>query len=869
MELAVSSGAAGGLAPGDGLGPYRLVRKVGEGGMGEVWLAEQTEPIERRVALKIVKHGIDSEETIRRFESEGQALARMDHPAIASIFDAGLTPGGRPYFVMEYIDGEPITRYCEGHDLTTRDRLKLFQRVCEGVQHAHRCALIHRDLKPSNVMVTEVDGRPVPKIIDFGLAKVLRTEDATRSAFTEHGLLLGTPEYMSPEQTSGSGDDVDTRTDVYALGVLLYELLIGALPFDAEHLRRAGYEALLRAIREDDPPLPSQRISAVSTADKSEGRQGREHSSLARELKGDLDWITLKALEKDRARRYESPADLAGDIERHLNHQPVIAGPPSAAYRMKKFVRRHWIAVGATAVVLVALLAGLAGTAYGLVRAREAEGEARAEAETSERALGFMVDLFQVSNPSESRGNTITAREVLDRGVEQIEEGLSGEPEIQARLMETMAKVHMSLGLYERAEELLKGALEREGAVLGPNHPQMIDLRDQYARVRTLEGHVDEGLRLHREVFEQRRALLGPRHPDTLITQARLGSAYMNAGNYEQAASVLRETADLQREVLGPHHEDTLDTLLALIATLGALDRTDEAVPLAQEVYAGHLELFGEDHPATLNAMHDLAMALGRAGRREEALAISEKLLEASKRVIGEDHPNTLMSAFNHGSWLATAGRTEEAAELLSDTLERQRRALGETHRNTLLTMTKLGNLLGELGDYERAEALLRAAVDGYSQTLGDGHPYTFIAMTNLGTFFAERGRYEEAIETLERACDGFDSTLGPDHHVSLRCRTYLADAWRRSGQPDRALIMLEQTLAHAREVLGDDHEQVGRTLATIGSCFVDQEKWTEAEPVLADAVDRMTASFGPDSRLVRLAAEQLATTRQALGSRP
>jgi WD40 repeat protein len=354
------------------IGPYRLLEKVGEGGMGEVWAAEQREPVRRRVALKIIKRGMDTKQVMARFEAERQALAMMNHPTVAKIFDAGETPRGRPYFVMEYVEGVPITEHCDRQRLTLKERLELFVQVCAGVQHAHQKAIIHRDLKPSNVLVTIQDGKPIPKIIDFGVAKATAQPLTERTIYTQLGVLIGTPEYMSPEQAEMTGQSVDTRTDVYSLGVIIYELLVGTLPFDPRELRLAGFDEIRRKIREEDPSRPSTKVTTLGDGLSASARNRRiEPGTLTRLLRGDLDWITMKALEKDRSRRYGSPSDLAGDIERYLNSQPVVARPPSAWYRARKFVSRHVVGVGLGTLLIALLLVGITATAlFGMREAR-------------------------------------------------------------------------------------------------------------------------------------------------------------------------------------------------------------------------------------------------------------------------------------------------------------------------------------------------------------------------------------------------------------------------------------------------------------------------------------------------------------------
>ena len=470
------------------IGPYRLLAKLGEGGMGAVWLAEQTSPVTRRVAIKIVKSGRLSDHALQRFDLERQSLAIMNHPAIAKIFDAGSTADGQPYFVMEFVSGSSITTYCNQKRLGPRERVALMIEVCEGVQHAHQKAIMHRDLKPSNILVTEIDGKPVPRIIDFGIAKATQAavDAETHGGFTQAGGMVGTLGYMSPEQAA-SALDVDTRTDVYSLGVVLYELLTGSLPFDVGQWKTRPLHEVLRELCEDDPPRPSTRVSTGST-DAAE-HSGTDLRKLTSQLRGDLDWITLKALERERERRYSSPSDLAADLGRYLRDDLVTARPPSLAYSARKFVRRHRIPAAFTAAFAVVLI----GFAISMTIERN---RARREAETSRRVADFMTRMFEVSDPSESRGNAVTAREILDKASTEIEHGLGQDPQVQARLIQIMGSTYFQLGLYARARTLLEQAVATETRVLGPEAPETLQSSALLGVLLESEGHREQSERV-------------------------------------------------------------------------------------------------------------------------------------------------------------------------------------------------------------------------------------------------------------------------------------------------------------------------------------------------------------------------------------
>jgi len=670
------------------IGRYLLQRQLGEGGMGEVWLAEQTEPIKRRVAVKIIKTGMDTEAVVSRFESERQVLALLDHPNIARVFDAGAAEGGRPYFVMEYIEGEPITVYCDRMKLPIRDRLELFFRVCEGVQHAHRNAVIHRDIKPHNVLVTVQGERAVPKIIDFGVAKATDGSSAAGAAFTEVGQMIGTPEYMSPEQAEMSNLGIDTRTDVYALGVLLYELMVGELPFASAELRRSSHDEIRRRIREDEPPRPSRRFGDLGDAAMVvAGRRGTDPDRLAARLRGDIDWIILKALEKDRTRRYGTPDELADDLRRHLDDEPVVASPPSTVYRLRKFTRRHKVGVSFAAVVLtmlVALAATMSVQAGRIARERdranrEAELAAQ-EAETARQVSGFLVDLFEVSDPDRTRGATITAREILDEGARRIPHELEDRPGIQATMMRTIGQVYTELGLYEEALQLLRRAVELNESLPDGDGRELATSRYRLAKLLTWLGEDAEAEGLARTALAQREALLGSDHPDVAECLNALGISLQHLDRYEESKAAHRRAIAIREAAYGPDAEAVAPSLHNLAIVHFFLGEYAEAEVLYRRSAEIERNVLGRDNHGYATSLHTLAILCQYQDRLDEALELELESLDIRERVLGPDHYHVGLSLATLGEIYRLMGRTAEAVAHNRRALEITEPALGPDH---------------------------------------------------------------------------------------------------------------------------------------------------------------------------------------------
>ena len=750
----LTAGAPGG-AGARYVGPYRLLQVLGEGGMGEVWLAEQTTPIHRTVALKLIKAGMDTKAVVARFESERQALALMDHPCIARVFDAGPTAEGRPYFAMEYVPGLPITEYCDKHRLTIRERLELFTQVCGGVQHAHQKAIIHRDLKPTNILVIEQDNKAVPKIIDFGLAKATAQRLTDHTMFTELGMMLGTPAYMSPEQADQRQQNIDTRTDVYSLGVILYQLLVGALPFEPKTLQAAGFEAVLRVIREQEPPKPSTKIRSMGEASNISAQNRRtEPGSYARQLQGELDWITMKALEKDRVRRYGAASELAADISRYLRNEPVAAGPATASYRLKKYAARHRFALGAAAALLL-LLAGFAVTqAVELRRITEERNQATRERDRANRVTEFMINMFRVSDPSQARGNSVTAREILDKASADIETGLAKDPELQAQMMHVMGDVYDNLGLYARAMPLVQKSVEIRRRVLGPENPNTLKSENNLAILLARGGHYPEAEKLARETLDVSRRVLGPENPLTLGSMSNLAILLDHGGRLAEAEQLDRQTLDVSRRVLGPEHPNTLKSMMTLANVLWHEGKDADAEKLDRELLEIRRRVLGPDHPDTLSTMNNLANVLDDEGHFADAEKLYRETLDIQRRVLGPEHPVTLGSMSNLANALGNEGQYAEAEKLCRESLRIRRRVLGPEHPNTLESMNNLADVLAHEGQYDEAEKLDREALDIRQRALGPDNPETAISRYGLSTIAARRGQRDKAFSLLRGAVD-------------------------------------------------------------------------------------------------------------------
>jgi tetratricopeptide (TPR) repeat protein len=783
------------------IGQYRIVGRIGEGGMGIVYEAEQESP-RRTVALKVINAGVASKAVLQRFQVETQILGKLQHPGIAQIFEAGTFDAGhglQPFFAMELIRGKPLIQYATVNDVGTRGRLELLARIGDAVQHAHMRGIVHRDLKPSNIIVDE-SGQP--KILDFGVARATDGDLRTATLRTDIGQLIGTVPYMSPEQTTGDPDELDTRSDVYALGVVAYELLAGRLPYDVA--RKLIHEAV-RVIQEQTP-RPMSAFNPV--------------------LKGDVETIVGKALEKDKARRYQSANAFAADIRRYLNDEPITARPPSPWYQLRMFARRNKGLVGAAAALVVVLVAGIIATSLALTRAIEAETlardrlvaetvahqaaeDARAAAELSrdeaEAVVSFLADMLAAADPA-AHGKDVRVREILDHASRRISGEFADRPLVEARLRHTIADTYRALGLHDEAEEQARRALELRRREMGARDPDTLRSMVILAMVLWRQGQYREAETLYEEAIAAQRDLLGPDHEDTLTSLNHRASLSMDQGRWTEAATELADVLERERTVLGPEHRKTLQTQSAL------------------------------------------ALVHTRQSRFADAERLYRETLAAQERTLGNEHPDTLLTMLNLGNLLLGEERYLDAERRLSATVERQRRVLGDEHPRTLEGRSGLATAWIGLRRLDEAEAELESLLEVRRRVSGPEHPDTLVLMGVLGLVHRDQGRFEEAQPLLSSAIETQRHTLGGEHPTTLVLMAQLAEAYRRRDRFDVAVPVAEEVVTVGRRVLGDDHKWTLKAMWTLGTCYRQLGRFDEAETLLMEVLETRRRVFGPDA---------------------
>ncbi len=813
---------------GDRIGRYKLLEMIGEGGCGVVYMAEQEAPVRRRVALKIIKLGMDTRQLVVRFEAERQALAMMDHPNIAKVFDAGATETGRPYFVMELVRGTKITDYCDQNNFSTRERLDLFLQACRAVQHAHQKGVIHRDIKPSNILVTLHDGEPTVKIIDFGIAKAVSGQRLTdQTLFTAFEQFVGTPAYMSPEQAQSTTHDIDTRTDIYSLGVLLYELMTGRTPFETRELMQSGLDAMLRTLREKEPLAPSTRLSTLSGDELAVAAKHRQTESpkLLYLLSGDLDWIVMKCLEKNRARRYETVNGLAMDIRRHLNREAVLARPPSNFYRFQRFVRRNRLVVASIGGIIVALLLGLGFSTRAFLKERQARrrateaesaaqlahAEAHTEAIKSREVAAFLKHIIEDAGASAALGpDKTTLREVLDRMAGQLGKGLSAQPEVEAELRSILGSAYLKLRENGKAEAMTREALRLRRQVFGETNRFVAESFTELARALVNQGRTNEVAEaegLARKVLSLWQSL-PQREPEA---EARslyvLGSALQRQDKLQEAETAYRRALEIQRKVL-------------------------------------------KDHPEVANSLYNLAGVLRGQARRDEAEALLREGLAMDQKLLGDEHPDVLTFLNSLASLLTAQHKPAEAEPLAREALAIRRKLFGNEHIEVARSLANLAHILGMQGNVAEAEPLFREALAMRRKLMGDESPDVVWSLASLAAFLQRQGRDREAEPLLRELLKLRRKQHGNENLTVAEAINRLTAALAQQGKLAEAASLARECLA-IREKLIPTRLPTFEAKSALGGILLQQLDYARAEPLLLDAYQGVESgsSFPPALR--------------------
>jgi serine/threonine protein kinase/Tfp pilus assembly protein PilF len=850
----------GALAIPPTFGRYRVLDLVGEGGMGAVYKAEQDRP-HRIVALKVIKPGLAVADMLRRFERESEALARLQHPGIAQIYEVGTADVAGvpvPYFAMEFIDGAPLRNYADAHHLSLRERLELMVKVCDAVEHAHRRGIIHRDLKPGNILL---DASLQPKVLDFGVARITDS-DAQVTRQTDLGQMIGTLAYMSPEQVLADPLELDTRSDVYALGVILYELLASRLPYPVS----GTLIEAVRAIQEEEPT----RLSSIN-----------------RVYRGDIETIVSKALEKDKSRRYPSAAALADDIRRYLTDQPITARPASATYHLGKFARRHKALVGAVIAVFVALTVGTVVSTWQAMRANNQAAIASAVSDFVRNDLLAQASARSQSNPNTKPDPDLKVRTALDRAAARIGTRFAGQPLVEASIRQTIGVAYQDLGLFPEARQQIARALELRKAELGSNDPSTLELMTDIGRSSMLEGKYPDAAREYEGALDGLRRAYGEGDARVLQTmvglalvyqyQARypqaeglmrqvldrqrrspvlndievadvidnLGFLYLNQGKYPQAAAQYEDALTRQRRLYGDDHPNTISTIDGLALTYRGLGKRRESESLFQQALDSNRRVLGPDHHDTLGTMNNLALLYTSEGRYRDAGPLYEQVLEVKKRVLGADHPETLLGMNNLGNLYMEQGRYAEAEPIFTAALDGRRRVLGAEHPNTLNTMANIAMLRFRQGRWAEAETRFTEILATRRRVLGNEHPSTQLTINQLAAVYARLGKWQEAESALTPAREFWRRAFGAEHQQTLTAIDELGEVYMRRGDVAQAQPLLTQAYEARQRVLGAEHPDTLRSAVNVATLYTRLGRNSDAESLLRATVEIDRKLFG------------------------
>ncbi len=834
-----TSPGTGGTLLGSEIGPYRLLEKIGEGGFGVVFLAEQRVPFQRKVALKLLRADANSSQVLARFDAERQALALMDHAHIASAYDAGATPQGQPYFVMEYVAGLPITRFADERKLSIEERLQLFLQLCDAIQHAHQKGVIHRDLKPSNVLVSTVDQKPQVKVIDFGVAKALGARLTDQTLHTQLGVVIGTPEYMSPEQAEGSAIAVDTRSDVYSLGVILYELLAGALPIDRKGLGEGALAEMFRRIRQDEPPRLSTKLQSLGEeAQKVAERRRSDAASLARQLRGDLEWITLKALEKEPVRRYPSVGALGEDIVRSLANRPISAHPPSAAYQLRKFaVRRKGVVAFVGTVFVLAVGSAIAMTA---LYARQ-----RTEALKAERVSAFLQEMLAASDPERARGKEVLARDVMDQAADRVKTELANEPLVQAEVFRTLSQAYGGLGLFEEAMAQARAGVDAAIRARGPNSLEAGRAKGALAAALFDASLPDSGIAASQQALKLLRRNRSASFDEIVNCERTLANCLEAAGKPGEAEEMYRRIVAELRAAPERDRISLPSTLNDFAQVLEGLGKLGEAEDVQREALGYQMARHGIDHPDVLTDHTNLGIILRKRRKFAEAESIYRQIIPIERRVLGNLHPRLASGLSNYGILLKTIGRYSEAESAYVESIRIYRTALREDSPELTTGLNNLASLYSAQGRYEDAQRLYEEALASRIKIYGDKHPAVATVQFNLaGTLFS-RGEFPEAEPLAKVSLASRLETVDETTLDVVRIRQTLAQILIGQDKLEEATQVLEANLAAQERAVDRDDVLIAWSRSLLGQCRLRQEDLVAAEPLLVGSVDAIWGDAG------------------------
>jgi len=888
-------------AAGQLVGPYKLLKKLGVGGMGEVWMAEQHQPLRRTVALKLIKQNISgSHQIVARFEAERRVLSLMNHPNIARILDSGMTDDGQPYFVMELVSGQPLNEYCDQQSLSIEERLKLFIDVCIGVQHAHQKGIIHRDLKPSNILITQMDGIAIPKIIDFGLAKVLQDDPPwlDPTLITAMGQILGTLKYMSPEQAGLNHLDIDTRSDIYALGVILYELLTGSTPLDNDSLHEKTFIQLLELVRNQEPPRPSSRIgkvkSTVLVAISARRKIGTVR--LERILLRDLDWVVMKALDKDRSRRYDSAAGMAADVNRYLLGEPVVARPSSLMYRLRKFSRKHRLVVTAASLIALSLLGGSIGTTLGLRQARQAERAAQEEkrradekADIAFKANSIITKLFEGLDPYSDFQTLPDLRDGLTRDLENViaavDNSVTGGPLERATLLETLCRAILGLGKAKEYLHVFQEVKNLRETHLGPDHRETLASQCNLAFAYSQAGAPDKAAELYRQVLVQMTSLFGEKDPGTLTIMNNLAQTYTHLKKFNEAVELQSKVLNIQILANGPSAPESLMSAGNLAGIYTKMGQPEKAIPMLLETVRSSQETLGENNLLTLERIGNLGKAYLEAGQPELAIPLLEQNADKFRNKLGYNHRFTLQLTINLADAYAATGQTKKAISLYEPALEIAKKVFGENDQDSMNLMNNLAVAYQENRQLQEASQLFEQTLAITITNFGMESEETLISLLNLAVTCKQSKDLEKTATTYERALPLMKKFFGVENPKTLAVMSQVAGTYWQLSKFDKSIPILEELLTIQETTLGKENPKTFATLVNLAINYKDSGRVNDAIPILERVVSanqEQANALGAQDPLLecyvnanrpesfeKLAASELAFARSEFATQP